>query len=110
MRPEWEERLRVFRARCEAMRGHSHAKTHALAVEFLNDWEAVFAILDHPFWPLTNNEAVRALRHWVILRPIFSAILQLAHIVIAVIQTDSPITSIGEWLAIKGIHSLYCLC
>lgn len=70
LRPEWEQRLQAFRARCEAMRGHSHAKTHALAVEFLNDWEAVFAILEHPSWPLTNNEAERALRHWVILRHI----------------------------------------
>jgi len=70
LRPAWEGRLQTFRARCEAMRGHSHAKTHALAVEFLNDWEAVFAILEHPSWPLTNNEAERALRHWVILRHI----------------------------------------
>jgi hypothetical protein len=45
-------------------------KTHALAVEFLNDWEAVFAVLENPLWPLTNNEAERALRHWVILRQI----------------------------------------
>jgi hypothetical protein len=70
LRPGWEERLRAFRARCEAMRGHAHAKTHALAVEFLNDWEAIFAVLSNPFWPLTNNEAERALRHWVILRQI----------------------------------------
>jgi transposase len=27
-------------------------------------------VLDHPSWPLTNNEAERALRHWVILRRI----------------------------------------
>jgi transposase len=70
LRPAWEGRLRAFRARCEAMRGHSHAKTHALAAEFLNDWEAVFCVLENPFWPLTNNEAERALRHWVILRQI----------------------------------------
>jgi hypothetical protein len=70
LRPEWEERLQAFHARCEAMRGHSHAKTHALAVEFLNDWESVFAVLENPLWPLTNNEAERALRHWVILRQI----------------------------------------
>ncbi len=68
LRPEWEERLKAFRSRCEAMRGHPHAKTHELAVEFLNDWEAIFAVLSNPFWPLTNNEAERALRHWVILR------------------------------------------
>ena len=68
LRPEWEERLKAFRIRCEAMKGHTHAKTHELAVEFLNDWEAIFAVLSNPFWPLTNNEAERALRHWVILR------------------------------------------
>jgi hypothetical protein len=70
LRAEWEERLQAFRCRCEAMQGHAHAKTHALAVEFLHDWEAIFAVLSNPSWPLTNNEAERALRHWVILRRI----------------------------------------
>jgi len=55
---------------CQRMRLSSHAKTHALAVEFLNDWAAIFRVLEHPAWPLTNNEAERALRHWVILRRI----------------------------------------
>jgi hypothetical protein len=41
-----------------------------LAVEFLNDWEAIFRVLAHPHLPLTNNEAERALRHGVILRRI----------------------------------------
>jgi transposase len=45
------------------MRGHAHGKTHELAVEFLNDWGAIFAVLSDPLWPLTNNEAERALRH-----------------------------------------------
>ena len=27
-------------------------------------------MLENPHWPLTNNEAERALRHWVILRRI----------------------------------------
>ena len=36
----------------------------------LNDWQAIFQILDQPDHPLTNNEAERALRHWVILRGI----------------------------------------
>ena len=40
----------------------------ALAREFLNDWEAVWIVLAHPYLPLTNNEAGRALRHWVIAR------------------------------------------
>lgn len=37
-------------------------------MELLNDWEAIFQVLHHPELPLTNNEAERALRHWVIVR------------------------------------------
>lgn len=47
-----------------------HDKTSALACEFLNDWKAIWTILDHPEMPLTNNDAERALRHWVIARRI----------------------------------------
>jgi transposase len=60
--------LADLRAACERHQGHDHAKTHALAVELLNDWDAIFQVLHHPELPLTNNEAERALRHWVILR------------------------------------------
>lgn len=63
--------LANFKAECERMREHSkHKKARALAVEFLNDWEAIFMVLRYPHMPLTNNEAERALRHWVILRKI----------------------------------------
>lgn len=48
----------------------THEKTRELAREMLNDWEAIFQILTYPHLPLTNNEAERALRHWVILRGI----------------------------------------
>lgn len=65
---DFDVRLRVFRARCEAVRTCTHKKARQLAGEFLNDWDAIFAVLDNPGWPLTNNEAERALRHWVILR------------------------------------------
>jgi transposase len=65
-RPQMEE----FRALCERHRESPHDKTRALAREFLNDWEAVWIVLAHPHLPLTNNEAERALRHWVILRRI----------------------------------------
>jgi len=61
------ERLREL---CEAMSASSHKKTRELGREFLNDWEAIFRVLDCPAWPLTNNEAERALRHWVIMRKI----------------------------------------
>jgi len=64
------QRLANFRTACQQMQGSSHNKAHALAVEFLNDWEAVFAVLKHPHLPLTNNEAEQALRHWVIARRI----------------------------------------
>ena len=58
----------ALRAACEQRQGSTHQKTHALAVELLNDWEAIFQVLSHPELPLTNNAAERALRHWVILR------------------------------------------
>lgn len=59
-----------LRATCERHQGHAHAKTQALAVELLNDWDAIFQVLHHPELPLTNNDAERALRHWVITRKI----------------------------------------
>ena len=70
IRESFEERLKTFRSRCETARSSPHQKTRELAGEFLNDWDAIFAVLDNPRWPLTNNEAERALRHWVILRRI----------------------------------------
>ena len=60
--------LAALRAACAPRQGSTHPKTHALAVELLNDGEAIFPVLAHPELPLTNNEAGRALRHWVILR------------------------------------------
>jgi transposase len=66
----YRARLEDFRALCEQHRHSRHEKTRALAGEFLNDWEAVWIVLAHPYLPLTNNEAERALRHWVILRRI----------------------------------------
>lgn len=55
---------------CKTMATSSHEKTAALGKEFLNDWETIFRVLDYPAGPLTNNEAERALRDWVILRKI----------------------------------------
>ena len=64
--------LAELRAACGQHQSSDHGKTHALAVELLNDWEAIFQVLQHPNWPLTNNAAERALRHWVILRKLSS--------------------------------------
>ncbi len=63
------ERLAALRKACERHRDHAHAKTRALAVELLNDWDAIFQVLHTPAHPLTNNAAERALRHWVINGP-----------------------------------------
>ncbi len=60
--------LAELRAACAHYQRSDHGKTHALAVELLNDWAAIFTVLGHPELPLTNNDAERALRHWVILR------------------------------------------
>ena len=66
----YKDQLVTYRQTCEQMKFSTHQKTHALAVEMLNDWDVIFTVLDHPHLPLTNNEAERALRHWVILRRI----------------------------------------
>jgi hypothetical protein len=63
-------RLGKFWAFCENHRDSEHKKTRELAREFINDWNAIWAVLDYPWLPLTNNEAERALRHWVIARRI----------------------------------------
>ena len=60
--------LREFRGLCEQHQNAAHDKTRALAREFINDWEAIFRVLQYPYLPLTNNEAEQALRHWVIAR------------------------------------------
>jgi transposase len=62
--------LKELYAACVRLLGHRHAKTRALAVELWNDWDAIFRVLDNPQWPITNNDAERALRHWVIARRI----------------------------------------
>jgi transposase len=64
--------LEAFKMACEKYGGNgvSHDKTKALAREFLNDWDTIFRVLEHPSLPLTNNEAERGLRPWVLLRKI----------------------------------------
>ncbi len=75
LRPKHKDLLEELRLACERYKdfakkksGKIYEKTQALAREFLNDWEAIFRVLEHPELPLTNNEAERILRHWVILR------------------------------------------
>jgi hypothetical protein len=62
--------LKALLDACERHADSRHEKTRALARELLNDWDTFWVVLDHPDLPLTNNEAERALRHWVIARRI----------------------------------------
>jgi hypothetical protein len=62
--------LRGFLDLCDQHWDAAHEKTRELARELLNDWDTFWVVLDYPWLPLTNNEAERALRHWVIARRI----------------------------------------
>ncbi len=43
-----QKRLKNLRIVCEEMSASSHQKTRELGREFLNDWEAIFRVLDYP--------------------------------------------------------------
>ena len=70
LKVQFQKDLAAFQVKCEYYINSNHTATKALAREFLNDWDCIFRILEHPDYPLTNNEAERALRHWVIIRKI----------------------------------------
>ena len=53
---------------CQQHRDDLHPGLRALAREFLLDWDVIMRPLAEPHLPLTNNEAERVLRHWVIAR------------------------------------------
>jgi transposase len=65
---QYKNELDELKEKCAVYKECGHEGTEKLAKEFLNDWDAIFRVLDYPFYPLTNNEAERALRHWVIVR------------------------------------------
>jgi transposase len=67
---EFAEQLAELRAWCQKHRDSQHEKTRQLAREFLNDWAAIWTVLEYPDLPITNNIAERALRQWVIARKI----------------------------------------
>ena len=62
----YSDQLDQFKKLCNENRESSHEKTRELAREFLNDWDAIWQVLSDISFPLTNNEAERILRHWVI--------------------------------------------
>ncbi len=60
--------MAAFKALCERHRDDLHEGVRTLVREFLLDWDVITRQLAEPFLPLTNNEAERMLRHWVIAR------------------------------------------
>jgi len=70
IKAKFQDELDRLKAVCEKMARSSHKKAGELGREFLNDWDAIFRVLDHPELPMTNNAAEQMLRHWVILRRI----------------------------------------
>lgn len=70
LKTAFADQLEHLKAWCERHRDSSHKKTRQLARELLNDWDAIWTVLEHPELPLTNNIAEQALRHWVIARKI----------------------------------------
>lgn len=70
LRTQHAKALQALFVACTEHAESAHEKTRQLARELLNDWDTFWVVLDHPELPLTNNEAERALRHWVIARRI----------------------------------------
>jgi transposase len=62
--------IETFRQSLERHHDDPHEKLRAVVREFLLDWEVILRPLSDPALPLTNNEAERALRHYVIARRI----------------------------------------
>jgi len=70
IKAKFQGELDRLKALCEKMARSRHKKAGELGREFLNDWDAIFRVLDHLQLPMTNNAAEQMLRHWVILRRI----------------------------------------
>lgn len=70
LKARYAAKLQELKALCQKYRDHEHEKTKKLARELLNDWDAIWTVLQHPHLPITNNLAEQALRHWVISRKI----------------------------------------
>jgi transposase len=61
-----ENDIEALKALCIACRDSTHDKLRAFARELLGDWDIILRQIHDPSLPLTNNEAERILRHWVI--------------------------------------------
>lgn len=63
---EYANEIELLKALCLTHYDSKHEKLRALARELLNDWDIIMRPIHDPSLPLTNNEAERILRHWVI--------------------------------------------
>jgi len=70
LKTKFADQLEDLKAWCKQQQDSPHKKTRQLARELLNDWDAIWTVLEHPNLPITNNIAEQALRHWVIARKI----------------------------------------
>jgi len=66
LKQQYESEIERLKILCENYRDSAHNKLRAFAIELLNDWDIILRQLHDPSLPLTNNEAERVLRHWVI--------------------------------------------
>lgn len=60
------DEIEELKALCIAYKNSEHDKLKAFSRELLHDWDVILRQLHDPLLPLTNNEAERMLRHWVI--------------------------------------------
>jgi transposase len=67
---EYAAAIETLRQTCERHRDDPHEPLRKVVREFLFDWDVILRPLSDPSLPLTNNEAERALRHYVIARRI----------------------------------------
>ena len=61
-----ENDIGALKALCIANRDSTHDKLRAFSRELLGDWDIILRQIHDPSLPLSNNEAERILRHWVI--------------------------------------------
>jgi hypothetical protein len=63
---QYENEIEQLKTLCETHQDSAHEKLRALTRELRNDWDSILRQMHDPSLPLTNNEAERILRHWVI--------------------------------------------
>ena len=54
LKTAFADQLEELKAWCEQHRDSSHIKTRHWHSELLNDWEAIWTVLEHPELPITN--------------------------------------------------------